>query len=1119
MFQATPFLRFLAIGLMVSVGASSLVATPEAVFATTDQATSQNKGVEAFLAGKFVEVGVRANGAFGSSGGAPTGFHPQQGSNVGFVAIRDMTQSSWTAAKSAGLVDGDFFLPGSPYEGWGIRVGSSRTNNNDSATGIAGTLGAVVNATGDSGNNTVTWTSNAAYNGIQISKTYSVPQSGQSLDVTVTLTNPGDFAISDIFYGRGVDPDDSQSSDPYTTTNTVVAQYSEATPYSLVRASFTRGSQILLFSEDPRGRVARESSGFNTTFDPQAVWDGTAPFIGTVGDSATRDAGMNLAFKIASLDAGASTTLTYSYLLTAAAAEAAVAAASPPAAPAVVPQSQSAELSWTSPPSDAAIVGYRVRYSSDNGSTWTVFGTDTVGDTDGSRALTVTGLTDGTTYLFQVAALTGDATLTGTQLLAATLGQWSQSSAQLIAGRPSAPTISSVTRGDASLVVEFTAPAHDGGSALSGYEYSINNGGQWLPVPLSPLSFTIGGLTNGTSYSVLVRAVNAQGTGLPSVAVLGTPATIPGAPTISSVTPGNAQIVIAFTSGGTGGSAITNYRYSTDGGATFRLMSPTRTASPLTITVDSANSQPLANGTTYPVVIQAINAVGSSLGSNSLSATPRTVPSAPTIELVSPGNRQLIIGFTPGFDGGSALTNYEYSTDGVNFIPLSPARTLSPITISLDSVDGIALLDNGTEYSVSLKAVSAAGVSIASNSLTGTPSPPPPVPGVPAPRPTVTEAPLVVVAPRLQAPLVPQVSTLTGPVLRGGVPPTPGPTPQATVNGAPLAVETRATSPTGLSLVAGALNLGLTLGNQTQGGVAPNTLGSPELSVVKGQQAGISGVGARPLSTVQLFLPLGGDNSIELARIPVDATGSFRGDAVFNVGPTQRPLPIGRQVLQIASVDPDGRQTIIDMPVNIAQPTPAPELNRLEGVIPTMRPGQSIATNAGEPEFVTVVPLPEQRQARVEGDGWTMAVDIPSSDGRVGETPEGGAVLELVRDETAVVSGSGFMPGTRADVWLFSEPTLLGTVDIDDNGEFNGQVNVDGNVVAAGEHTLQLQGVGEDGYVRAANLGVIVNDAAPELTTEDAAGFLWWLWLLVAVLVIVVAVFLYRLYRKGQEDA
>lgn len=59
--------------------------------------------------------------------------------------------------------------------------------------------------------------------------------------------------------------------------------------------------------------------------------------------------------------------------------------------------------------------------------------------------------------------------------------------------------------------------------------------------------------------------------------------------------------------------------------------------------------------------------------------------------------------------------------------------------------------------------------------------------------------------------------------------------------------------------------------------------------------------------------------------------------------------------------------------------------------------------------------------------------------------------------------------------------------------------------------------LGQDGYVRAANLGVVVNDTAAEVTAEDAAGgFLWWLWLLLLLVVLVIWFVLWR-YRQSHE--
>ncbi len=374
--------------------------------------------------------------------------------------------------------------------------------------------------------------------------------------------------------------------------------------------------------------------------------------------------------------------------------------------------------------------------------------------------------------------------------------------------------------------------------------------------------------------------------------------------------------------------------------------------------------------------------------------------------------------------------------------------------------------------------------------------------------------PTVVQPPRVLPRVLPTPPPVVGPVLSGGTS-TPPSAPTALVGGRPLAIQTQVTDPNTMSLRAGVLNIGMNVASD-QGSVRQQG-SSTEIQVRNGGVASVTGSGVLPRSTVQVFMPLQGSNAREIARIPVDATGSFSGDALFGATPSETPLPIGRHVLQMVTVDENRQQTVVELTVNIAQPPPAPELNRSTNERPALLPGQSIATNAGQPEAVTVVALPDQKQARVEGDGWLMAVDVPNADGRVSETPEGGAVLELVRDETAVVSGSGFMPGTRADVWLFSDPTLLGTVDIDENGEFNGEINVDGNVVAAGEHTLQLQGVGEDGFVRAANLGVVVNDAAPVSTEAAASGFLWWVWVLVLLLVVAVLVFALWRYRRATQ--
>jgi uncharacterized repeat protein (TIGR02543 family) len=87
-----------------------------------------------------------------------------------------------------------------------------------------------------------------------------------------------------------------------------------------------------------------------------------------------------------------------------------------------------------------------------------------------------------------------------------------------------APTNLSVTRGDKSLAISFT-PGANYGAEITRYEFSLDNGKTWARVPggdvKSPV--TIAGLTNGSTYSVQLRAVNSAGSGADSAAVSGKP--------------------------------------------------------------------------------------------------------------------------------------------------------------------------------------------------------------------------------------------------------------------------------------------------------------------------------------------------------------------------------------------------------------------------------------------------------------------------------------------------------------------------------------------------------------------------------------------------------------------
>jgi len=360
-------------------------------------------------------------------------------------------------------------------------------------------------------------------------------------------------------------------------------------------------------------------------------------------------------------------------------------APSAPTALVVTPGNGLLSVTWSAPANGGAVItDYTIQYSTNSGSSWTTF-------SDGlspSTLVTIGSLTNGTGYLVRVAAVN-----------AAGTGTWAVTgSATTPRTVPSAPILRVVTRLDSSLSIAFTAGA-DGGSTITSYQSSIDGGATWQTVSGLTSPLVLNDLTNGTTYTVTMRAVNIAGTGTAAVSVRGTPRTAPSAPTISSITAGNSSLSVAYSVASTGGSSLQNVEYSVTGGVTW--LSAGSTTSPVVISG-------LSNGTTYQVRLRAINAAGTSPQSTLVSSTPFTTPGAPTITSVAGGIGSATVAFTAGYDGGSAISNYAYSTDnGASWTTRSPASTSSPLTISG--------LSDGVRYNVRVRALNAAGNGTASD--------------------------------------------------------------------------------------------------------------------------------------------------------------------------------------------------------------------------------------------------------------------------------------------------------------------------------------------------------------------------------------------------------------------
>lgn len=256
----------------------------------------------------------------------------------------------------------------------------------------------------------------------------------------------------------------------------------------------------------------------------------------------------------------------------------------------------SVALTWTAGAGSTgpAVTDYSLQYSSDSGTTWTAFARAASATASG----TVTGLTNGTAYVFRVAGVNG----VGVSAYS------SASSAVTPATTPGVPTSLSGTATAAQIALTWTAPASDGGSAITNYSvrYTPSGGSPTtVSVGSATASYTLTGLTNGTVYAVDVAAVNEVGTGSYTGTVSGTPYAAPGAPTSATATAGDTQASLSWTApSSNGGSAITDYtvQYSSDSGANWTTFARAASASA------SAVVTGLTNGTAYILRVGAINA-------------------------------------------------------------------------------------------------------------------------------------------------------------------------------------------------------------------------------------------------------------------------------------------------------------------------------------------------------------------------------------------------------------------------------------------------------------------------------------------------------------------------------
>ncbi|OIN90947.1 MAG: hypothetical protein AUJ20_12775 [Comamonadaceae bacterium CG1_02_60_18] len=304
--------------------------------------------------------------------------------------------------------------------------------------------------------------------------------------------------------------------------------------------------------------------------------------------------------------------------------------------------------------------------------------------TGSSSPLRVTGLTNGTTYDCWVVARNEFGTFFALEHYPDPFSVTPVLTAPPTA--PGAPTALQAAAGDAKATVSFSAPAADGGRAITRYIVTASPGSTSAAGDTSPI--VVSGLSNGTAYTFTVVAQNSVGSSgssaasasvTPNAAVVA----VPDMPNCCAfVDAGNGMAILAFDAPTANGSPITSYTAT----CSYSLVQGV----PLTLTASSPSSpliiEGLTNGVAYQCKLTATNGAGTSLAPFFATAqfTPHTPaqPGVPTGIAATPGNGQISMAFAaPVNDGGSVILDYTASCKSATNTVIATG-TQSPLLVT-----------------------------------------------------------------------------------------------------------------------------------------------------------------------------------------------------------------------------------------------------------------------------------------------------------------------------------------------------------------------------------------------------------------------------------------------------
>ena len=322
-------------------------------------------------------------------------------------------------------------------------------------------------------------------------------------------------------------------------------------------------------------------------------------------------------------------------------------------------------VSWTAPTGHVnPITGYEYRTKPTSNTDWGGWASIT-----GSNATTTTAdltvATNGVSHDAQIRAVNADGK-----------GAASTTVAGTPSAVPSAPAGLTAIANNGEAALTWTNPND---STITEYEYSKDGGTTWTDVPSSgatTTSYTVTSLTDGTTYTLAIRAVNSTGNGLPT-SVTATPVYLPLKPKdFTAVLASDTSATLTWTEPSPADTTITKYQYTKDNGTTWENVPCTSPCVPDTQTTYTATG--LTRGNNYHFQVRAANSNGSGPPSDAVNLV--TKPAKPTGFTAAPRAQSVDLAWDDPENSTITAWQMRQWTDGGSFI----TGTGSPQTITLE---------------------------------------------------------------------------------------------------------------------------------------------------------------------------------------------------------------------------------------------------------------------------------------------------------------------------------------------------------------------------------------------------------------------------------------------------